>query len=151
RHGPSARGRSAGQRAQRGHLDQASARRRRVAGQTMTGRPAPDLAAESAVTLPWGAWRLEEARTFEMPPSCRVVPLPMRDRRAMTPAEVAAALDAPIGAPPLEVLAGEARSISIAVDDITRPTPAAPILSALLERLAKAGVPDERITLVMAS
>jgi len=60
------------------------------------------------------------------------------------------ALENPIGSAGLEDLLNPGDQVVIMVDDITRPTPAAKILPAILERIHGAGVPVEAVTLFMA-
>ena len=66
-------------------------------------------------------------------------------------AAVEAALDSPIGAAPLEQLARGRQSAAISVCDITRPAPNRLVLPPVLERLEKAGIPRERITILIAT
>lgn len=63
---------------------------------------------------------------------------------------VAAALDAPIGSPPLEKLAEGCRSIVLIASDHTRPVPSRVLLPAMLARL-RAGAPDACITILIAT
>jgi lactate racemase len=64
---------------------------------------------------------------------------------------LAAALDAPIGRPPISELARGKRSAAIAVCDITRPAPNRSTLPPLLERLHAAGMARENVTLLIAT
>lgn len=64
---------------------------------------------------------------------------------------VEAVLDAPIGCPPLEVLARGAERVVVLVDDLTRPTPAHRLLPAILRRLERADVAREAIRLLVAT
>jgi len=66
-------------------------------------------------------------------------------------AAVEAALDSPIGAVPLEQLARGRQSAAISVCDITRPAPNRLVLPPVLDRLEKAGIPGERITILIAT
>jgi lactate racemase len=66
-------------------------------------------------------------------------------------AAVEAALDAPIGAAPLEQLARGRHNAAISVCDITRPAPNRLVLPPVLDRLEKAGIPRERITILIAT
>ena len=66
-------------------------------------------------------------------------------------AAVEAALDSPIGAPPLEQMARGRQSAAISVCDITRPAPNRLVLPPVLKRLEKAGIPRERITILIAT
>ena len=65
-------------------------------------------------------------------------------------AEVARALDAPIGSPRLEELASGARTATIICSDHTRPVPSRYLVPALLRRL-RAASPDVRVTLLVAT
>ncbi len=68
------------------------------------------------------------------------------------PAEaLAAAMDRPIGAPPIVELAAGRDSAAISVCDITRPAPNRQVLPPLLDRLERAGIPKDRITILIAT
>jgi len=60
------------------------------------------------------------------------------------------ALEHPIGTPRLEEMLRPDQDVVILVDDATRPTPAAKILPLVLERVKKAGIPDDAIRIFMA-
>jgi lactate racemase len=62
-----------------------------------------------------------------------------------------AAFDAPVGAPPLDVLARDAKSACILICDITRPVPNGLILRPLIRRLLAAGIAAEKITVLIAT
>ena len=64
---------------------------------------------------------------------------------------IADALDRPVGSPRLEELASASDQILILVNDQTRPGPNAQMCRAIVERLAKAGVPDGNITFMIAT
>ncbi|MCX6132547.1 MAG: nickel-dependent lactate racemase [Ignavibacteriales bacterium] len=57
----------------------------------------------------------------------------------------------PIGSPPLSELAGNARSVCIAVCDITRPVPNKQLLPPILRILEEGGVVQEKITILIAT
>jgi len=59
--------------------------------------------------------------------------------------EVERALDHPIGSPKIEELAGPGMDVVILFDDLQRPTPAYVAIPSILNRLNKAGIPDERV------
>ena len=63
---------------------------------------------------------------------------------------VRAALDAPIGAPPIEQVVRPNEKIAIVTSDITRPCPTWKILPPLLDRLYAADIKREDITLIFA-
>src|SRR3954463_3385090 len=62
-----------------------------------------------------------------------------------------AALDAPIGAPPLVELARGKQSAAISICDITRPAPNRLTLPPVLRRLEQAGIPRENVTILIAT
>lgn len=66
-------------------------------------------------------------------------------------ATIKAALDAPIGCPPLEDVVRGAQQVLILIDDLTRPTPAHLLVPPVLQRLDQAGVPREGITIMVAT
>jgi len=65
-------------------------------------------------------------------------------------AAVHSALTAPIDSKPLSVLAHGRRNPVILVSDLTRDVPDGIIVPLILDELNKAGVPDERITVIVA-
>ena len=65
------------------------------------------------------------------------------------PGALAEALDAPPDAAPLVDLSRTARSVAVVVPDSTRGCPVAALLPPVLERLARAGVDDDQITVVV--
>lgn len=92
-------------------------------------------------------FRLDEARISQvlLPPEVKAVPC--------TAADVEAALDHPVGTPPLleQLQARKPERVVVVVNDITRPTPYALLLPPVLRRFAEAGIPDEKVTLVVAT
>ncbi len=59
--------------------------------------------------------------------------------------EVRRALDKPVGSLGIEQLARPGMSVVLLFDDLQRPTPAHLVLPEIMDRLNRAGVPDERI------
>jgi nickel-dependent lactate racemase len=66
-------------------------------------------------------------------------------------AAIEAALDSPIASPPLEELARGRESAAISICDITRPAPNRLVLPPVLNRLERAGIPRDRITILIAT
>jgi len=64
---------------------------------------------------------------------------------------IVAALRAPLGTPPLRALAGPADRVVVVVNDGTRPMRSDLVLPPLLAELAAAGVPRERVTILVAT
>ena len=61
---------------------------------------------------------------------------------------IRAALNAPIGTPPLRDLVSQGEEVAIVFSDITRPMPNDRVLPVLLKALEETGVPDNAITLI---
>ncbi len=76
-----------------------------------------------------------------------------RSARALDDEQAAlnAALDSPIGCPPLSDLATGKKTAAISVCDITRPAPNRVTLPPMLDRLHQAGIPVEGITILIAT
>ncbi len=64
--------------------------------------------------------------------------------------EISYALDNPIGSPRIEELARPGMDAVLLFDDLQRPTPAHLALPEIMNRLNRAGIPDERITGICA-
>ena len=94
------------------------------------------------VTLDYGRTGL----AVELPAERVVGPLAIRDVPPLDDPEeaVAAALETPIGTPPLREIARGARDACILICDITRPVPNRTILRPMLQVLHEAGIPRER-------
>ena len=107
-----------------------------------------DIAAPSQVRIPWGSWSHDTQLALPFPPHFVVRVNHMRDAPACSLAALVEALRAPVDSKPLRELAAGARTAVIAVDDITRPTPAAKIIPLILSELE--GIPSENIRILVA-
>jgi nickel-dependent lactate racemase len=89
----------------------------------------------------------------DLPAGFRYQILEARSARPLADAveAVETALDSPIGASPLGALARGRGSAAISVCDITRPAPNRLVLPPVLSRLERAGIPPERITILIAT
>lgn len=61
------------------------------------------------------------------------------------------AMEHPYGTPPLDQIAKPEDTVVIIMNDQTRPGPNPLILSAIMERLEKVGIPDQKITVLFAT
>jgi len=102
------------------------------------------------LTLPWRAWFGDEQIPVCFPNAWQVEAYAMKDAAAMPKSGIAATLMRSIAAPPIYQLAENKRRVAIAVDDLSRPTPAAMILPILLKMLNLSGVSDEQIDIVIS-
>lgn len=89
----------------------------------------------------------------DVPDTCEVVmhrvhAAPDRDQ---SPAEIIqASLAAPVASPPLAEHLGPSDTVLVLVDDISRPTPAALVVAPLLAEIARAGIPDNHVSFLVA-
>jgi lactate racemase len=73
------------------------------------------------------------------------------DRKALTPAEIRAAIRNPAGGQSIRSLARGKKQVVIIFDDIQRSTRVAGIVPIILEELAEAGIPDDNIRFIAAT
>jgi nickel-dependent lactate racemase len=96
-------------------------------------------------------WHGRERLRLEWPESWQVQVCRMADAPAVAPEAIPAALERPVGSASIAELARGRGSCCILVDDMTRPTPAARILPALLSELESAGLAGEDIFFIVAN
>jgi nickel-dependent lactate racemase len=98
----------------------------------------------------WKAWYGPERLEMSFPADWDVRVYPMRDAPRLTDAAIAEAIRMPVGTAPLRELARGRKNAVIASDDISRPAESARIIPCLAEELNAAGIPDERILILVA-
>jgi nickel-dependent lactate racemase len=91
--------------------------------------------------------------SVELPDELRYRILEARSAQPLADAGAAIenSLDEPIACPPLEDLARGKATAAISVCDITRPAPNRLLLPPVLSRLERAGIPPERVTILIAT
>ena len=102
------------------------------------------------ITAAWGAWT-DASVDLPMPSHWQPIELTMHDGPPLSSAEIDHALNHPVGAEPLHLLARSRARAVIAIDDITRPTRTAPLVARIVDRLVSAGISLDAITVVMAT
>ena len=104
------------------------------------------------IRVPQLAWYETKELELPLPDSWQVETYNMAgyDRPAMKPNEIKAAITNPIGIPPIRELAKGKNEVVIIFDDMTRVTRVAEIVPFVLEELAEAGIPDNRIRFIAA-
>lgn len=105
---------------------------------------------ETRVRVPWNAWYGDTEIELFFPEEWDVEVLRMRDGPDVGDGAIARAFRSPIGTPTLRRMAEGRKDAIIAVDDITRPTPAARILPHIITELTRAGMPKQSIKIIVA-
>jgi lactate racemase len=100
-------------------------------------------------TIRWGAWAGDWDVTLPFPDGWVVRTCEPADAPDIGEDGVAAAFASPIGTPRLRDLASGRRSACVVIDDLTRPTPGRRLVPAVLDELGAAGIPDDRITILV--
>lgn len=80
-----------------------------------------------------------------------VISEPDGSEEGLTDFAVGAALDAPIGSPPLDEIVDSDDSVLIVVSDATRPTASAQVVNLLVRRLVQIGVSPARMAVIFAT
>jgi len=106
----------------------------------------------NAVELRTHEWFGDRTERFEFPPGWRISVQHMKgyQARPLTPAEIKWAIENPVGTKPLREIAAGKKTVSIAFDDLTRPTPTYDIVPHVVAELRAAGIRDENILFVTA-
>ena len=104
------------------------------------------------IRVPQLAWYETKELKLPLPDSWQVEVYNMAgyNRPAMKPDEIKTSISNPIGIPPIRELAKGKKEVVIIFDDMTRVTRVAKIVPSVLEELAAAGIPDNRIRFIVA-
>ncbi|HKJ24590.1 MAG TPA: lactate racemase domain-containing protein [Myxococcota bacterium] len=102
-------------------------------------------------TVPFGAWHAEETLELVFPDGFEVRRMDPDDAPALDDAAIEAAFARPIGAPRLRDAVRGRATAAVAVDDLTRPTPAHRVLPFVMAELEAAGIPRERTRIVLGT
>ena len=102
------------------------------------------------IRMRWRSWYGDDELQLSFPPSWRVGDYWPDGAPDIGSEGIESAFDNPIGAPTVQDLARGKRRVSIAVEDLSRPTPTARLIQPLIRRLEKAGVDLDDVRVVMA-
>lgn len=102
------------------------------------------------VNLRRAAWHGDRPFILDFPAHWEVVECGPPPLPALAPEAISACLQRSCGTPPLAELAAGRRNAVILVDDLSRPTPVQSLLPPLLTELARAGLAESQITIVIA-
>lgn len=103
------------------------------------------------IRLRTGAAKRDREQAFPLPAGWAATVYPLHDRPAMTAADIRLTLAHPVGMAPISIAAWGARRAVLLVDDFRRPTPAETLCRAVIEELGAAGVPPERIIIILGN
>ncbi|MGC9349026.1 MAG: lactate racemase domain-containing protein [Anaerolineae bacterium] len=106
------------------------------------------------ISIPWQAWYGDEDLTLTFPDDWKAKAYWPHDAPDLDEEAIEAAFDDPIGTAPIEKLVREKvaegkRTVAIAVDDISRATPARRLLPELMRRLEMGGVDLDDVRVVL--
>ena len=100
--------------------------------------------------VPWAAWHGDTALELKFPATCTVNDFQMADAPALSDSEIATALKRTIGTESICQLVSGRKSVAIAVDDLSRPTPSHKLLPFLLSELLSCGVEKKDIKIIVS-
>lgn len=98
-----------------------------------------------------GSAHVDREEQFPLPPGWTATVCPPRGLPELSAGDVEQAFAEPVGCEPISRAARGATNAVVLVDDFRRPTPAERLALMVLEELNRAGVPDERVRLVLGN
>jgi nickel-dependent lactate racemase len=106
----------------------------------------------NSIRLRTHEWFGDKVEEFKFPPGWRIAEQRFRghDAPVLSAEQIRQAILAPVGAKQLRDIAAGKKTVAIAVDDFTRPTPTRDIIPHVVAELSAAGIKDENILFVMA-
>jgi len=105
----------------------------------------------TGVSIPWGAWFGDKQRELTFPKRWEIKIHQIADASEIDDQAIQQCIRQPIATKTLRHLASGKRKITIAVEDITRPTELGRILDAILQELYDSGVAVENISFVICN
>ena len=103
------------------------------------------------VAIPWGAWYENRLLNLSFPDRFELFAPSVPEGPDLEDEAVRQALEEPVGSESLAELARGRTSAAVAVDDLTRPTPAGRLLPWVLETVEASGISLDDVTIVIAS
>lgn len=101
--------------------------------------------------VPWGAWYETGSRTLSFPERFSLFSAEAPQARGLSPDAIREALESPIASPRLGEISRGRKSAAVAVDDLTRPTPAGSLLPWVLDTLEAEGIAPDKVTVIVAT
>lgn len=104
----------------------------------------------TTIDLRSDAWFGDRSYRLEIPRDWELTTLGPRHLSPLTPEQIRTAVRRPTSSPPLSALARTRNRAGIILDDLSRPTPTADLLPAILDELAGGGLGPDSVTVVIA-
>ncbi len=100
--------------------------------------------------VPWKAWFGDEGKKLAFPNCWNVKLYPMNDASTLNIDQIRVAFSNPYGSKTINELAIGKKSVAIAIDDLSRPTPTQILMSEIIHQLLLGGVKKEKIKFIVA-
>lgn len=104
----------------------------------------------STVQVPWAAWHGDSPVSLTFPSTWNVASYRMADAPPLSREHLAAAFSEPVESLPLVELLQGKRRVAVAVDDLSRPTPADQVLDVLFDVFIDAGIALADVTVIIS-
>ena len=101
-------------------------------------------------SIPWGCWQGDDSFVLDFPDDWDVQICSMHDAPPLSKDEIRTACKQTIAMQPLSQLVTGLKTVAIAVDDLSRPTPADQVIPHVLEELFAGGIKPEDIIFVIS-
>jgi nickel-dependent lactate racemase len=105
----------------------------------------------NTLRLPWAAWHSDSSLELAFPAEWEVTEARMQDAPGLADAQIAQAIDSPIGIPHLSQLARGRRDAAVVVEDTSRPAPLERVIVQVLNELEAGGLSRHRVRLLVGS
>jgi nickel-dependent lactate racemase len=103
------------------------------------------------VDIPWQAWYGDEAFGLEFPKEWNVQTYKMRDAEEISQQGLKEAFASPIHTITISEMAKGKKTVAIAVEDITRPSPLGNILGEIIQQLREGNIHDEDVKIIIST
>ena len=102
------------------------------------------------IKLPWGSWYMDTELDLEVPQNWDIHSTAMAGPFDFSDDDIETAFQNPIGTERIAKLAEGKKTVVIATDDHTRPTPTGKLIHYITKELYEAGIKQEDITIIMS-
>src|SRR5258708_6104706 len=103
------------------------------------------------IRVPFAAWYGDHDLALTFPNAWEVYRADPVDAAEILDSQIASAYDHPLGTPTIRQLAQGKKTVAIAVDDLTRPTPVHRFLPQLVDRLLQCGFASPNIRIIIGT